>query len=165
MNNDNNIELPKKNDSNIQNEINNQEVSMTENNNNNNNNIGDEVKKVVEDVKEVTSKEIENSGKFLKDVRNYITTKNSSELFALLWRLVLIVGFIILLYFPFQLLMDLGVNLFMIFGFEYTTPIANIWTGVWNISYSILALVLFYKLCKDRYYKLTKNVEEKIKEI
>ena len=119
-----------------------------------------QINKVVEEVKQSAKKELELSGKFIKDVRNYLTTKNSSELFALFLRVLLIVGFIIILYFPFQMIMDIGVNFFAILGIEYTTRMAAIWGGVWNILYSILALVLFYVLCRERFYKLVSPQKE-----
>lgn len=113
--------------------------------------------KTVEEIKETSVKEVKGMKVFFKDIREYITSKNSSELFSLFWRLLLVAGFVILLFVPFQLLMDLGSNLFLLFGANYTSTLATIWTSVWYIAYSILAFVLFFILCKDRYYKFVKN--------
>ncbi len=113
--------------------------------------------KQVEEIKETSVKEVKGMKVFFKDIREYITSKNSSELFSLFWRLLLVAGFVILLFVPFQLLMDLGSNLFLLFGANYTSTLATIWTSVWYIAYSILAFVLFFILCKDRYYKFVKN--------
>ena len=113
--------------------------------------------KTVEEIKETSVKEVKGMKVFFKDIREYIASKNSSELFSLFWRLLLVAGFVILLFVPFQLLMDLGSNLFLLFGANYTSTLATIWTSVWYIAYSILAFVLFFILCKDRYYKFVKN--------
>ena len=118
-----------------------------------------EINKVVEEVKETAKKEIEISGKFFKDLKSYLTTKDSSELFSLLWRAVIIVGLIVIIYFPFQLIIDLGANIFTLIGIEYTTRLASIWSSICNIVYGVLALVLFYLICKDRFYKLVKKDE------
>lgn len=156
MNNENQVpELPKVND-------NKDEVQVVENN------IQEielpkqqeENKQVIEEVKKSVSKEFENTGKIFTDIKNYLTTRDSSELFSLLWRLLIIVGFIVILYFPVQVIMDLGINIFMLLGIEYTTRVAAIWTSLLNIIYGILALFLFYYLCKDRYYKLVNNKSE-----
>ena len=142
-------ELPKEN------EVNNQEVQEVQPNQEEN-----KVSETIQEVKENTVKELELSGKFFKDVRKYLTSKSSSELFSLLWRLIIIVGFIVLLYFPVQIIMDLGINFFMLLGIEYTTRVATIWTSIWNILYGVGALILFYSLCKDRFYKLVKPNEK-----
>ena len=169
MNNENQIpEMPKVNENNINvqqtnnNVINNQDPVVLQT-------LPQEEKResqtkiMAGEVKETTSKEVKNMQKFLKDIKNYITSKNSSELLSLLWRLALIAGFVILLYVPFQLLMDLGSNLFVLFGIDYTTKLGNIWNSIWYISYGILAIVLFFILCKDRYYKLVKQQEDEKK--
>ena len=120
-----------------------------------------EENKVVEEIKNTAKKEIEISGKFFKDVKSYLTTKDSSELFSLLWRLLIIVGFIIILYFPVQMIMDLGANILRLAGIEYTTRVGTIWECTCNIIYSIVALLLFYFLCKSRFYKIVKQNNEK----
>ena len=100
---------------------------------------------------------------FFKDVRKYITSRNSSELFSLLWRLLLVAGFVIVLFVPFQIFMDLGINLFILFGIDFTSTIATIWDTCWYIIYGVTSIILFFVLCKERYYKLIKYQEEKNK--
>ena len=125
-----------------------------------------EAKQMMGEVKETTSKEVQNMSKFLNDVKKYITTKNSSELLSLLWRLLLVAGFIIVLYLPFYLVNLLGFNLLILFGVNFTNRLGDIWNSIWYIAYSILAIVLFFILCKDRFYKFVKlqEDEKKIKE-
>lgn len=122
-----------------------------------------EAKKMLGDVKDSTSKEVQSLSKFFKDIKGYITSKNSSELLALLWRLLLIAGFVIILYVPFQIMMDFGSNLFILFGIDFTAKLGTIWNSIWYLTYSILAVVLFFILCKDRYYKLVKQQEDEKK--
>lgn len=122
-----------------------------------------EAKQMFGDVKETTTKEVQNMSKFFKDIKEYITTKNSSELFALLWRLLIIAGFIIAAYLPFYIIIDFGSNLFILFGIDYTTRLGGIWGSIWNLAYSVLAIILFFVLCKDRYYKLVKQQENEKK--
>ena len=118
-----------------------------------------ETKQMVKEVKETTSKEVGSTKKFIKDVYKYLTTKNSSELLALLWRLLIIVGIIIVLYVPFYLLIELGSNLSIMFGIDFTAQMLNLWSSILNVLYAILALVLFLVIVKDRYYKLVKTQE------
>lgn len=98
---------------------------------------------------------------FLKDAYKYITSRDSSELLALLWRLLLIAGFIIVLYIPFQLFRDLGINILIMVGVNFNDTILDIWTSIWAIVYGIIAIILFFKICKDRYYKLVNQNENK----
>lgn len=100
---------------------------------------------------------------FLKDVYKYITTRKADELLSLLWRLFLIALFVIVLYVPFQLFRDLGINILLTMGISFNETILNIWTGLWSVLYGIIAIILFFKLCKDRYYKLV-NIEKETKE-
>ena len=151
MNNNEIPELPKMNDNEINTVVQEPQIS--------NENIS-----VIDEVKETANNEVKTFKVFMKDVHKYITSKNTSELLSLLWRLLIIAGFVILLYLPFQLLMDIGVNIFFIFGIDFTSTLSAIWSGVWYIIYAVLALFLFYKLCKDRFYKVVnlKEIEKKV---
>ena len=158
MNNENNVpEMPKKVENNtIQDPIVIKSTPQEEKKPN-------EAKQMMGDVKETTSKEVQSITKFLNDIKKYITTKNSSELLSLLWRLLLVAGFVILLFLPFELISILGKNIFILFGIDYTIALQNIWESIWIISYCILAFVLFIILCKERYYNLVKLKEDEKK--
>ena len=109
------------------------------------------------EAKESIIKESHSLVEFLKDAYKYITSKNTSELFELLLRLVLIAAFVIVLYVPIQLIRDLGVDLLISMGVSFTDKMLNLYNSIWNIFYTIIAIILFINLCKDRYYKLVKN--------
>ena len=95
-----------------------------------------------------------------KDVKEYLTSRNTSELGELVWRLVLIALVVIVLYVPFQLFRDLGINILISVGINFSDKTLNMYNSIFNIIYSIFGIVLFFVVCKDRFYKLVKNQEE-----
>ena len=99
-------------------------------------------------------------GQFLKDIVKYITSKNSSELFALLWRLVLVAGFVIILSLPFLLIKDLIPDLLINIGVNFDDKGLNLINLIFRVLYLIFAIFIFFKLCKERYYRYLKDQEE-----
>ena len=115
---------------------------------------------IIEESKEMVKKDVKSFKIFFKDVKEYLTSKNSSELGELVWRLVLIALVVIALYVPFQLFRDLGINILISVGINFSDKTLNMYNSIFNIIYSIFGIVLFFMICKDRFYKLVKNQEE-----
>ena len=104
--------------------------------------------------KEETSEELEYS---LSGLFKYITTRNTKELGMLLVRVIIIVAILVLFRFPFDLITDLGFSLLNVFNIVITYEILKIWNFICDASYSIIALVVFYKLITTRYDNLLKK--------
>ena len=115
---------------------------------------------IVEESKEMVKKDVKTFKTFFKDVKEYLTSRNTSELGELVWRLVLIAIVVIVLYIPFQLFRDLGINILISVGINFSDKTLNMYNSIFNILYSIFGIVLFFVLCKDRFYKIVKNQEE-----
>ena len=115
---------------------------------------------IIEESKEMVKKDVKTFKIFFKDVKEYLTSRNSSELGELVWRLVLIALVVIVLYVPFQLFRDLGINILISVGINFSDKTLNMYNSIFNILYSIFGIVLFFVICKDRFYKLVKNQEE-----
>lgn len=123
-------------------------------------NNDDQPQQMVDDVKKMATREAHNIVIFLKDIFKYLTTRNSSELFELAWRVVLIALFIIVLGLPFTLIKENGTSIFMMFGIDFNKEQLDIWNSIWNILYGVVGIVLFYVICKARYYELVKHQQE-----
>ena len=115
---------------------------------------------IIEESKEMVKKDVKTFKTFFKDVKEYLTSRNTSELGELVWRLVLIALAVIVLYVPFQLFRDLGINILISVGINFSDKNKNMYNSIFNILYSIFGIVLFFVLCKDRFYKIVKNKEE-----
>ena len=115
---------------------------------------------IIEESKEMVKKDVKTFKIFFKDVKEYLTSRNTSELGELVWRLVLIALVVIALYVPFQLFRDLGINILISVGINFSDKTLNMYNSIFNILYSIFGIVLFFVICKDRFYKLVKNQEE-----
>ena len=97
---------------------------------------------------------------FFKDAIKYITSKNSSELLSLLWRLLLVAGFVIILGVPFLLAKDLVHELLISFGINFDKNTLDMINLSLVIIYTIFAIYLLFKLCKERFYRYNRNKEE-----
>ena len=115
---------------------------------------------IIEESKEMINKDVKTYKSFCKDVREYLSTKNTSELGELVWRLVLIAIVVIILYIPFQLARDLIGNIIISVGINFNEKSLNLYNSIFNILYSIVGIVLFFSICKDRFYKMVKKQEE-----
>ncbi len=115
---------------------------------------------IIEESKEMVKKDVKTFKIFFKDVKEYLTSRNSSELGELVWRLVLIALAVIVLYVPFQLFRDLGINILISVGINFSDKTLNMYNSIFNIIYSIFGIVLFFTLCKDRFYKIVKTQEK-----
>ena len=115
---------------------------------------------IIEESKNMVKKDVKSFKIFFKDVKEYLTSRNTSELGELVWRLVLIAIVVIVLYVPFQLFRDIGINIIISVGINFSDKTLNMYNSIFNIIYSIFGIVLFFVLCKDRFYKVVKNQEE-----
>lgn len=95
--------------------------------------------------------------KTFKDIFYFIKKCDVVDLSQLAWRIFLVVVLILFLALPFQLCRDLGANLVVTIIGEFSDKTLAIWNGFWNISYSIVGLLLFYFLIKGRFYKLANH--------
>ena len=119
-----------------------------------------ELPNMIDEAKESINKEIHSMKDFFRDIFKYLTTRNSKELLELLWRLALIAVFILLLFVPFQLVRDLLSDFLVSMGVEFSERMLAIYVSAFNAIYTIIALVLFFILCKERFYKFV-NEEKK----
>lgn len=115
---------------------------------------------IIEESKEMVKKDVKTFKIFFKDIKEYLTSRNTSELGELVWRLVLIALAVIVLYVPFQLYRDLGINILISVGINFSDKTLNMYNSIFNIIYSIFGIVLFFTLCKDRFYKIVKTQEK-----
>ena len=115
---------------------------------------------IIEESKKMVKKDAKDLKTFFKDTREYLATKNNKELQDLAIRLALIVIIILLLYVPFQLIRDLGINILISVGINFSNKTLDMYNSVFNVLYSLFGIALFYAICKDRFYKLVKKQEE-----
>ena len=115
---------------------------------------------IIEESKEMVKKDVKTFKIFFKDIKEYLTSRNTSELGELVWRLVLIAIVVVALYIPFQLFRDLGINILISVGINFSDKTLNMYNSIFNIIYSIFGIVLFFTLCKDRFYKIVKTQEK-----
>ncbi len=116
---------------------------------------------IIEESKKMVKKDAKDFKTFIKDTREYLATKNKKELQDLAIRLAIIVIIILLLFVPFQLFRDLGINILISVGINFSDKTLDMYNSVFNVIYSLFGLALFYTICKDRFYKLVKKQEEK----
>ena len=107
----------------------------------------------------------EDSGKnhkfmeFIKDLRYYIITRSTDEIFKLVYRFFLIALLVVLLKLPFQLASDAGRSILIILNIDITTRVQDVWDAVWTLIYIAFSVLLLYSLLKDRFYKLV-NIQK-----
>ena len=118
-----------------------------------------EEKSVYEETKTIIQNDTKTFKIFLKEVKDYLTTRNTNELKDLVVRLVLIAITVIVLYVPYQFIMEIIEDAIRTANINYSEIALTRYYSIGRIIYSVLALVLFYVLCKDRFYKLVKNQE------
>ena len=123
------------------------------------NDAKEKVENVVEESKEILIKESKSYKQFFKDAKEYLSTKNTKDLGEMLVRLLIIVAIIVVLNFPFMLFKDIFPEILMSVNANYTSDAINKFNAVVNIIYSILGIVLFFAICKNRFYKMVKEQE------
>ena len=84
---------------------------------------------------------------------DYIKTANSQNIFKLLTELIFVLVFVIIVKFPFDLIIDLGHNIFTALGIDYTSNALAFWNISFNVLYTIIGLCLYAYLYKERVYK------------
>ena len=84
---------------------------------------------------------------------NELSSKSGKDIIKFVIEILLIIFLILILKIPFLLIKDLGWHIFS----SLASPIANIFYGIWSfiieLSYFILAIVLFIKIIQKRYLK------------
>ena len=90
---------------------------------------------------------------------NELSNKSGKDILKFVIEICLIIFLILIFKIPFLLIKDLGWNIFS----SLASPISNIFYSIWSfiieLSYFILAIVLFVKIIQKRYFK---NFSEKI---
>ena len=120
----------------------------------------EKVENVVEESKKIIVKESKSYKQFFKDVKEYLSTKNTKDLGEMLVRLLIIVAIIVVLNFPFMLLKEILPEILISVNANYTSDLINKFNSAVNIIYSILGIVLFFAICKNRFYKMIKEQED-----
>ena len=125
-----------------------------------NNNIN-EVPNMIDDLKENINVQKKSFGNFFKDLFKYLTTRNSKDLFELLWRVAMIAIFILLLYVPVELVQNLLLDFLIAMGIELNERMQSIYFAIFHGTYSLIALVLFFVVIKERFYKYVSEEDRK----
>ena len=125
---------------------------------------------------EISKEEIVNSGKKKNTFRNsiyemleFINTSISmlksmsfKEVVKMLFELLILVIFLLILYLPFMLVINIG-NRALGYIFSYQYSISYIWTGIINIIYWLLFIIIFVYIYKVRF--VDKYEESEIVEV
>ena len=92
-------------------------------------------------------------------ILNELSNKSGKDILKFVIEIALIILIICIFKIPFLIVKDLGWNIFT----SLSSPISNIFYGIWSfiieLSYFIMAIVLFIKIIEKRYLK---NFSEKI---
>ena len=92
-------------------------------------------------------------------ILNELSNKSGKDILKFVIEIALIILIICIFKIPFLIVKDLGWNIFT----SLSSPISNIFYGIWSfiieLSYFIMAIVLFIKIIEKRYFK---NFSEKI---
>ncbi len=118
----------------------------------------EKIENVVKESNKVLKKETKSFIQFFKDVKEYLSTKKTNEIGEMLFREILIVAVLVVCYYPFMIFKDLGPNLLIAVNINYDS--VNKFYAIVDIIYSILVIILFFVITRDRFYKMVKNQEE-----
>ena len=92
-------------------------------------------------------------------ILNELSNKSGKDILKFVIEIALIILIICIFKIPFLIVKDLGWNIFT----SLSSPISDIFYGIWSfiieLSYFIMAIVLFIKIIEKRYFK---NFSEKI---
>lgn len=101
-------------------------------------------------------------------ILNELSNKSGKDILKFVIEICLIIFLILICKIPFLIIKDLGWNIFN----GLTSPISNIFYGIWSfiveLSYFILAVILFIKIIERRYFqgfseKIADELEENTK--
>lgn len=101
-------------------------------------------------------------------ILNELSNKSGKDILKFVIEICLIIFLILIFKIPFLIIKDLGWNIFN----GLTSPISNIFYGIWcfivELSYFILAVILFIKIIERRYFqgfseKIADELEENTK--
>lgn len=106
-----------------------------------------------DDTKNSTTQDNDTLKTVIKASIDYIKTANSQNIFKLLTELIFVLVFVIIVKFPFDLIIDLGHNIFTALGIDYTSNALAFWNISFNVLYTIIGLCLYAYLYKERVYK------------
>ena len=106
-----------------------------------------------DDTKNSTTQDNDNLKTVIKASIDYIKTANSQNIFKLLTELIFVLVFVIIVKFPFDLIIDLGHNIFTALGIDYTSNALAFWNISFNVLYTVIGLCLYAYLYKERVYK------------
>lgn len=106
-----------------------------------------------EDTKNSNTQDNDNFKTIIKASIDYIKTASSQNIFKLLTELIFVLVFVIIVKFPFDLIIDLGHNIFTALGIDYTSNALAFWNISFNVLYTIIGLCLYAYLYKERVYK------------
>ena len=98
-------------------------------------------------------------------ILNELSHKSGKEILKFVIEIALIVLIIVILKIPFLLLKDLGWNIFGDLGAPISSILYGIWSFIVELTYLILAVILFIKIIEKRYFqgfseKIIANAEE-----
>ena len=120
-----------------------------------------EVPNMIDELKENINVQKQTFGMFLKDVFKYLTTRNTKELFELLWRVAMIAIFVLCLYIPVELIQNLLLDFLITMGIELNERMQGIYFAIFHGTYCVVSIVLFFVLIKNRFYKFVGEEERK----
>lgn len=100
---------------------------------------------------------------WIDSIVRVFSNKNSKEIIRILLELFLILMAIAFCHIPFEILGNIGFNMFDIFGNSFGLGLFKIWKFILEFVYLITAIVLFAKIFEKRYINTIK-IENKIEE-
>lgn len=146
----NNIELPKLNTQNKYNQVQNNEniPNITPNKDN-------PTSKLPKELPPQTLKST------LKEVKIFLKDSDSFELLKFISELFLLAIFIILIKLPFNLIIELGGNIFRVLDINVTVIALDFWRNIFNVCYAVVGLILYEYIFVSRFYNINIKYHKK----
>ncbi len=118
---------------------------------------------IINETKKALTKDKNSFAKFFKDLKEYITTKNTRELGELVVRLIFVAIIVIVFFLPVSLLKELIPNITYSLGINATTQDRAMYERIFTIVSNSIGIVLFFVLCRARFYEML-NKQKSLKE-
>ena len=105
------------------------------------------------------NKFIDKVSQIFDKVLNELSTKSGKDILKFVVEICLIILLICIFKIPFFFIKDLGWNIFSTLSYPISNTFYSIWSFIIELSYFILAIILFIKIIQKRYFE---GISEKI---
>ena len=105
------------------------------------------------------NKFIDKVSQIFDKVLNELSTKSGKDILKFVVEICLIILLICIFKIPFIFIKDLGWNIFSTLSYPISNTFYSIWSFIIELSYFILAIILFIKIIQKRYFE---GISEKI---